>query len=442
VFFEGETVKKLLVLLMAFAIIAAACGDDDDDGGTEGGSDAPATTVADDGGGDGTAAPTSAATDDTGGGEASGGPATGEPILLGDVTSYSGPNIFPESATIAKLVFDRYNESGGLNGRPIELLSEDAQDTAEGAAAAAKKLAEEDHVLGFCCSGSIVNCFTNAGYYAENDWEVIPGVEACAEAETVSPANAGPFVPTWHMLDYFHYDLGYDKICFVGRNVPLTEFFQGVIIPAWEADSGISVNQVISEIGEDLTPAVTKLAADGCEAVEAAYTEPDYQSFFQIVDAQGLKDDIVFGMLTSGYSLQLLDASGGTLEGVYANSEFEPYTGDPANFSDDVKDYIALAEGAGEPLTSFGQGGWISANIVIKALESIDGELTKESVNEAFKNVEFETPMLGAPFKATGFVGGVQPNSTSKITQVIDGVFEPITDWRSFPLTDEQKNAG
>jgi branched-chain amino acid transport system substrate-binding protein len=184
---------------------------------------------------------------------------------------------------------------------------------------------------------------------------------------------------------------------------------------------------------------VTKLQADGCDAVEAAFTEPDYQAFFQIVDAQGLKDEMVFGMLTSGYSLQLLEAAGDTLEGVYANSEFEPYTGDEANFSEQNKDYIALTEAAGEPLTSFGQGGYIAANIVIAALESIDGELTKESVNAAFDAVVYETPMLGNPFEATGSVGGVQPNSTSKITQIQDGVFQPVTDWRVFPLPADQK---
>jgi branched-chain amino acid transport system substrate-binding protein len=448
----------LLAIALPVMLVLASCGDSDDDGGD---GDGATTTAAEDGGaattaGDGGAATTAGddggATTTAGGDDegAAGGegdcpdPATGEPIKLGDVTSASGTNIFPESANIAKLVFERYNCNGGLDGRPIELISVDAQDTAEGAAAAARNLAEEQQVLGFCCSGSIVNCFTNAGYYSENGWEVIPGVEACgAEAPTVHPTNAGPFIPTYHMLDFFKYDLGAENICFVGLNVPLTEFFQGVVIPTWEADSGTTVNQVIIEVGEDFTPAVTKLAADGCDAVEAAFTEPDYQAFFQIVDAQGLKDQMAFGMLTSGYSLQLLEAAGGTLEGVYSNSEFEPYTGDEADFSDDVQDYIALAEAGGEPLTSFGQGGWISANVVIQALESIEGELTKESVNQAFKDVVYETPMLGTPFRATGSVAGSQPNTTSMILRVDDGDFVRVSDeWRVFPLPADRKQAG
>jgi branched-chain amino acid transport system substrate-binding protein len=404
--------RFLLLLLGVLAILAASCGSDS--GGSTASSDGGASPAAD-----------------------CAKPATGEPIKIGDVTSYSGTNIFPESATISRLVFDRYNCEGGVNGRPIELVKSDAQDTAEGASASAKTLVEQDKVLGFCCGGSIVDCTTNAGYYQENDFYPLMGVAACAESTNVSPINTGPFLPTLHMLDFFKYDLKKTKFCFAGQNVPLTEVFKSVFIPLWEKDSGDKVELVIAEVGEDLTPSVTKLAADGCEAVLVAFTEPGYQSFFQIADAQGLKDKMVFGMLTSGYSLNLKKAAGDTLEGVYVNSEFEPYTGDKAKFSDGVNDYIALAEGAGEPLTSFGESGYIAANIVIKALESVTGDFTKESVNKAFRDVTYETPMLGGPFKAIGFVGGKQPNLTSQILQVKDGQFTSVTDWRIFPNPDK-----
>lgn len=396
----------LLASLVAIALLAAACGSSESDS---------ADGSASDGG--------------TDGGEG----ATGEPIKIGDVTSVSGPNVFPESATIAKLVFAEYNAAGGLDGRPIELVSADAQDTTEGAAAAAKQLLEEEGVLGFCCGGSIVDCTTNAAYYAEKKVEVLAGVAACAEATTVHPINTGPFLPTLHILDYFVHDLGKTKICFAGLNVGLTPIFQEVFFPMWEADSGMKLTQVIAEVGEDLTPSVTKLASEDCEAVLTAFTEPDYQSFFQIVQAQGLQEEIVWGMLTSGYSLSLLEAAGDSLEGVYAASEFEPYTGDESTFSDEVKDYLRLNEENDLAPTSFGQAGYMSAKAMINALESIDGEITFESVQTAIKNIAFESEMLGGPFEATGFVGGVQPNKYSLMVQVKDGVFTKVSDWRVFP---------
>jgi len=432
-------VRKWLPVLFALMLIAAACGDsDDDDGGTTETTGGEGTTETTEGGATDTTE--GGATDTTEGGATdttgeSAGPAEGEPIRLGAVGSQSGVNIFPEPMQAAQAVFDRYNEQGGLDGRPIELIVEDDTDTAEGAAAAARRLVEDEQVLGLTGGGSIVDCTTNAEYYAQQAMNVIPGANACAEAPTISPVNTGPFIPTQHMLDFFLHDLGLERICFSALNVPLNDIMQGIIVPMWEEANGVSIHSyILSEAGEDLTPAVTKAANDDCQAVLLAYTEPDYQAYFQIADAQGLTDEIVYGMLTSGYSLNLLDAAGSTMEGAYANSEFEPFTGVTEDSPEELLDFIQLMEDTDQPLTSFGESGYIAANIVIQALESIEGEITKESVNEAFANVVYETELLAVPFEFTGFAPGVQPNLASKITQVQGDDFVTVTDWRFFPL--------
>jgi branched-chain amino acid transport system substrate-binding protein len=395
--------RALGAVLVAAALILGACGGDDSEG------------------------------DSASGGNA----ATGAPIKIGDVTSVSGANVFPESAAVAKLVFARYNEQGGLKGRPIQLQSEDAQDTAEGAAAAARRLVENNEIMGLCCGGSIVDCTTNAKYYADQKINVLGGVMACGEAPTVSNVNTGPFVPTLHMMDYFYHDLGKKKICFVGQNVPLTELFKTVFIPMWEQQNKTKLtSMIISEVGADLTPSVAKVKSDGCEAVLVAFTEPEYQAYFGIAAPQGLTKSVPHGMLTSGYSLTLAKAAGNTLDGVYVNSEFEPYTGLTDKSPAEINDFLKLLEDNDEKPTSFGEAGYIAANIMIKALESIPGEITRASVNEALAKIEYPTPLLGAPFKFIGNVGGKQPNATSKILQYKDGDFRPITDWRTFPLTN------
>jgi hypothetical protein len=78
---------------------------------------------------------------------------------------------------------------------------------------------------------------------------------------------------------------------------------------------------------------------------------------------------------------------------------------------------------------------------MIAALESIEGEITFESVQEAIKNIEYETPMLGGPFTATGFVGPVQPNPYSQILQVQSGEFSSVTGWWLFPRAEDERNA-
>lgn len=385
---------------MAFALILSACGGDDS--GSKSGSSANA--------------------------------AKGAPIKLGDVTSVSGANVFPESAQVAKMVFKRYNDKGGLKGRPIELVSEDAQDTAEGAAAAARRLVDNKEIVGLCCGGSIVDCTTNAKYYQEQKINVLGGVMACAEAPTVSNVNTGPFIPTLHMMDYFYYDLGKKKVCFVGQNVPLTALFKDVFIPMWEKANNTKLTaMILSEVGADLTPSVAKVKSEGCEGVLLAFTEPEYQAYLAIAAPQGLTKNVPHGMLTSGYSLTLAKAAGSTLEGVYTNSEFEPYTDINDKTPAEIKDFLDLVKANKAQPTSFGESGYITANIMITALESIQGDVTRDSVNAALAKLDYTTPLLGKPFKFIGNTGGKQPNDTSKILQYKSGEFRQVTGWRTFP---------
>jgi branched-chain amino acid transport system substrate-binding protein len=408
-------VARYLVALLAVAMLFAACSSDD--------SDDEAVSTDD----------TSAATDDGGSTDDGAMAATGDSIRVGAVSSNSGTNTFPESAVAAQLVFDRYNAAGGVDGRPIELIVVDDQDTAEGAAAAAKQLVEEMNVDALCCGGSIVDCTTNGGYYSENELEIIMGVAACVEAATAHPVNTGPFLPALHGLDYMLYDLELTTLCTAGERAPIAEVFNNVFFPLWQDVNQVELNIIEADPGEDFTPMVSKLAADGCEGVMVIMSEPGYQSFFQVVAAQGLSDEMAFTMLTSGYSQSLLEASGDALEGVYAASEFEPYTGDSSGFSDEVNDYLALMAEAGETPTSFGQAGYLSATALIAALESIEGEINRESINAAVLASDYKSEMLGGPFTATGYVPPVQPNPFSLMVQVQDGEFQRVSDFNTFP---------
>jgi ABC-type branched-subunit amino acid transport system substrate-binding protein len=253
----------------------------------------------------------------------------------------------------------------------------------------------------------------------------------------VHPINTGPWLPTWHMLDFLAYDLGHDgNICYAGYEVAaFSEFFETQIIGVWEESSGQSVNMVTTDPGGDLTPVVAKLIDDGCEAVLAGFAELNYLSFFRVAEEQGLTDQMDVAMLTPGYSLSLLDSAGSSLEGVYVSSEFEPFTGDPSEHSDQVTDFLAMTEEVGVLPSSFGQAGYLSANIMITALESIEGEITFEALQDAIRDLEYETPMLGATFRATGYSGEAQPNTTTQILRVEGSDFVRISEgWRTFPL--------
>jgi branched-chain amino acid transport system substrate-binding protein len=111
----------LLAVLLVIALTAMACG-----GGEE-------TTTTE-------AAPTETT--------AATGPATGEPIKVGLVTSLTGPSAAPGVSIQngAKYQVQYINENGGINGRPIELLIEDDKSEVTSMTAAMTKLIEEDGI--------------------------------------------------------------------------------------------------------------------------------------------------------------------------------------------------------------------------------------------------------------------------------------------------------
>jgi branched-chain amino acid transport system substrate-binding protein len=364
--------------------------------------------------------------------EAAAAPAAGTPIVLGGVSSYSGVDIFPESPDAAKAYFEKINAEGGVNGHPIEFLTEDDGDVPEKAATGAKKLVEEKNVLAMVGGGSIVDCTTNAKYYAEKGILSLAGVNACGpDAGNVASLNTGPFLGIMMGLTYMVKEQGVKKPCFSSLNIGLTPIFVDVFKPMWEAEMGMTVELILSEPNEDLTAAVTK--GKNCDGVMLGYTEPNYIAYAGIAEAQGLTDGkIKYAMLTSGYSIDMLAKLGKAAEGWVVNSEFAPYT-DAADTSPDMVEFKALMESAGLGVTSFAQGGYLAAKVMVEALKTVKGDYTRESVTAAIKAVNYATPMLGEPFKWTPYLGGAQANVASKIVGIEDGKFVTVSDWVFWP---------
>lgn len=123
----------LLLLVLAFAI--AACGGDDDDG------DGDATTPA---GG-------ATATQPAGDGGDGGDEPSGEPIRLGVLLPLSGAlaSAGQEGQRGADLAVKLINESGGVLGRPLELVYKDDQGSTDGNINRLRELADEDVLLTF-----------------------------------------------------------------------------------------------------------------------------------------------------------------------------------------------------------------------------------------------------------------------------------------------------
>ena len=361
--------------------------------------------------------------------------ADGEPIRVGNVSSLTGAGLFPEASVAAKAVFDRVNASGGIGGRPIELIIEDDGGTPEGAATAGRKLVEQDDVVAMVGSASVLECAVNSAFYAEQGVYSIQGTGVdplCFLSSNISPVNTGPFAGITVSLYYASETLALDRVCNINLFVipDLAPAFDGAVA-RWESLTGKSLTFRVkaATLEDDPTPLMLQARDAGCESVVIDGVEPHALAVGRAIDAQDLGDIVWIG-LTSYYTDAIASQLGSAGNGLRANSEFEPYGSD----SPVLDDWKALMTSAGVPLTSFAQGGYLAATIFVEALEGIDGEITRGSVAEAMLNLEpYETPLLGTPY-TFGPGDAHAPNQASKFVELQDGQWVTAADdWVILP---------
>ena len=454
-----------LAATLALALLAASCGDDEDSSPSQDETPAADTAPAPEPAGEPAAEPgddpqdeapedeeagstepedgadtapsqepDSAAPDETAA-DAAPTVADGEPIRVGNVSSLTGAGLFPEASVAAKAVFDRVNAGGGIGGRPIELIIEDDGGTPEGAATAGRKLVEQDDVVAMVGSASVLECAVNSAYYAEQGVYSIQGTGVdplCFLSSNISPVNTGPFAGITVSLYYASETLALDRVCNINLFVipDLAPAFDGAVA-RWESLTGKSLTFRVkaATLEDDPTPLMLQARDAGCEAVVIDGVEPHALAVGRAIDAQGLGDIVWIG-LTSYYTDAIASQLGSAGNGLRANSEFEPYGSDaPA-----LDDWKALMTGAGVPLTSFAQGGYLAATIFVGALSGIDGDITRESVAEAMLDLEpYETPLLGTPY-TFGPGDAHAPNQASKFVELRDGQWVTAADdWVILP---------
>ncbi len=93
---------------------------------------------------------TAACGDDGGGGSGSGADLPGSPIVLGAMVNVSGPIVQgdPEALDVLEAWVASTNDSGGINGHPVELKVEDTRGDPATAVAAAEELVADPSVVG------------------------------------------------------------------------------------------------------------------------------------------------------------------------------------------------------------------------------------------------------------------------------------------------------
>ncbi|TYB41752.1 ABC transporter substrate-binding protein [Actinomadura chibensis] len=317
------------------------------------------------------------------------------PIKVGAINGITGLFQTPEVPKAVKAVFEEVNAAGGINGRKLELISkDDAMDPAR-SSQAARELIKSSNVVAFAGSSSAVDCGLNRATYTKEKIVSIPAVgvdPTCFTSPNIAPVNPGPFTLTTAMLYYASETLKRNKVCIDYTVLPGSGGGIEKAIKDWTDLTGKTLAHKNLAVGQgDPTRYLVADKNAGCEAVLYNATVGPW---FQQAKTQGMQK-VDFIVAANSYT----DANAKVIPpdmNAYAATEWQPYT-DPTLPGNDR--WAKLVDKNGIQKTAFSQGAVMSADIFVQVLKSIKGDITRESVTKAFKNMKpISYPMAGTPY--------------------------------------------
>jgi branched-chain amino acid transport system substrate-binding protein len=375
----------------ALALAVGACGSDDSSDSANGGGGG--------GGGGGSTTATAPAAPKCGTGN--GQKASGEAIKIGAIITKQPGVDFTDITKTAKAVFDCVNANGGINGRPVQYIAEPEQTNPQQVASLATKLFEQDKVLGLAGSSSIIDCDVNHQYYEKNDIYVIAAgiARECYFGSNVRNVNMGPYFSALGAAQY----LVRQKVkglAVAGAKIPggdfnnlgVTELAKQNNLPAKASQEPVPITD-----GPGTALKLANAAGDG-GGVVLVFTAPEALKILQGAEQQGLIDKVKWACATPCNDASIASALGPAWNdklGINAELNLVDSKGPDNQLYLQVQKKYAPKAAIG----SFGQMGFMDALLATKALMTIKGEYTKESVNDAFKGLkDVKTDILCNPW--------------------------------------------
>jgi branched-chain amino acid transport system substrate-binding protein len=301
--------------------------------------------------------------------------------------------------------FNCVNANGGVNGHPVKLFVQTDQTQPAQIAAAAKALVQTDHVVGIVGVTDLLECTINQTYWKSlGMYEIDSGIAPeCWSTPNSAAVNMGPRYSSDGAVQY-GLSQHPSKIVFVQSNVPGTGYIAAgpaalaaaAHTPITELTENVPINDS-SSVALDL---VNKAGSGGWVVLN--FTPPEALVILQAAQKLGLEDRVKgWGCSTPCNTDFLAKALGPKWNHkLFVNAEL---TSPDDHNGPEMQLYKAILAKYGSAVTggigSFSQFGFVEAKFAVQALESIKGDYTIKSVNEAFKNIkDYTTEMLCQPW--------------------------------------------
>ncbi len=402
------------VAVLFAALLAAGCTTSD--GGSEGTSE-----------GDGSASTAEVPTTEAGT------EATGEPIRLGWVNTDTGATAIPVLTEGAQVAADRINaHGGGLNGRPVELVTCSTDGTPESSAKCANDLVAEGVVAviegGDLGSDAKIPILTDAGI-------ATLGASTLGTGQSLNP-DAFFFAPPATTYPAVEVDLakeiGATNLTLLVPDVPQVPIVSD--IGKEQADlQGITFQVVTFDpAAPDFDAALATITTNGSDAIATIATEDWCEGMLRAAQSAGFQGDLILGTCAG-----TPDAIAATPNGeVYAlSSVWSPRSVDaaPEDAQVVIDEYLAAMDEAdlGDEAEGQAFAGYAAVQQAVWALSTIQGELTAESVLAGLRTLKDAPNPLGQPITCDprpypGFSGCAK--GWLMLATDAEGVSTPVSD--------------
>lgn len=352
-------------------------------------------------------------------------------VVFGMHTALSGPvaGWGVGSVNGIRMRFDEANKNGGVHGRKLRLIVEDNQYQVPQAVQASNKLINRDKI--FVMLGALGTPMNNAvmpRMFEKGIPNIFPYTAARSMAHPLHPLK---FAATSTYYDqnrigtkFAVETLGAEKICVLAQDSDFGE------------ETMEAVNDQLKAMGKQLTAQARHKPTDsdfmtalgglrnaGCEALILGTILRDTILINGTAKRMGWNVPMI-GNIAS-YDKVVSEAQGGATEGYYAVTSFN--LAYEHNAEGAAKDWIARYQKIYNELPpASAQLGYISADLVIHALENAGRELTVASFLAGLEKISGYQDIFGGPTLSFGpdkHIG----TSASLVSQVKDGHWQPIT---------------
>jgi branched-chain amino acid transport system substrate-binding protein len=331
--------------------------------------------------------------------------ASGTPINIGTIDTKQPGTDFSDGPNMITAYFACVNANGGVNGHPLKLYVEYDQTQPAQIAAAAKKLIQNDHVVGIVGVFDLLECTIDQSYWKQlGIYEMGAGIAPeCWSTPNSAAVNMGPRYSSDGAIQY-GLSQKPDKLVFVQSNVPGTGYIaagpaalaKAAGVPITELTENVPINDANS-VALDL---VNKAGSNGWVVLN--FTPPEALVILQAAQKLGLEDRVKgWGCSTPCNTDFLAKALGPKWNHkLFVNAELT--SADDHN-GPEMQLYKAILAQYGKSvaggLGSFSQMGFLLGKFATDALLKVKGPYTIKSVNTAFKAIKGEkTELLCQPW--------------------------------------------